>query len=350
MFILNERLMSQIDFRYWAERYYHIEQDARLGGGIRLLKLWNPQEIAYRVIQERELECFEEYLAGDPSDGILIAWHKARQLGATAFIRALSTHLQTTNQEVRSLAASANEDMVGELYVRDNIAYDKLAWYICPIRTYNVKDYQMSFDTNCRLIYQHSKQEIGLGTGRQFDFVHVTEASLWYNTAVITFSLLPAIPQSYRTRAFIESTANGRDYFWMPFTESVRNGRKIGWRYCFVPYYAEPMKYSRKPPADWVPSEISLAHANKVYETSPEFFFGKHITLPKYTLYWWESTRNYYVDQDDLPKFLTNYCATPEESFQNTGKSGFSSRLVEKWRMAASFETAQAYGVPDGIY
>jgi hypothetical protein len=75
-----------------------------------------------------------------------------------------------------------------------------------------------------------------------------------------------------------------------------------------------------------------MMHAKKVYETSREFV-GKEILLSKETLYWYETTRAEYQDSGKLNLFLTNYAATPEESFQHTNLSAFSTEVLERLRL-----------------
>ncbi|KKM65641.1 hypothetical protein LCGC14_1489170, partial [marine sediment metagenome] len=82
----------------------------------------------------------------------------------------------------------------------------------------------------------------------------------------------------------------------------------------------------------WKPSEIAMLHAKKVYETSPEWI-GRAVMLSPEQLYWWESERGDAVKRGVLNIFLTNYCATPEESFQHTGQSAFAPEILEKLRL-----------------
>ena len=47
-FILNETLLSTIDYLYHAERYHTIELDAMEGGGLGHLHLWGSQRIVMK--------------------------------------------------------------------------------------------------------------------------------------------------------------------------------------------------------------------------------------------------------------------------------------------------------------
>ena len=343
-FIRNERILCQVDFLYWAERYCTIQRDGSDGGGIGKLRMWETQEILHRRIAEREELGIEQQKAGAPADGILIVDHKDRQIGHTMYARALCMHRLTTMPYTRGMAASVDEDKVQELYDRDKLIYDHLPFYMKPPLGFDVKGEHLYFEqVHSRLLYQQGKQQSGLGQGRQFDVSHITEvASLPYPT-MLDHDFFPALPQNPYTVCILESTAQGRHNYWHDFTERVRRGHTARWVYVFVPYYAEKKKYRRLPPPAWTPSELTMLHAKKVYETSREFT-GNDVLLSKETLYWYETTRQEYQDAGKLNLFLTNYAATPEESFQHTNISAFSTEVIEKIRLGTKL------GVPYEIH
>jgi hypothetical protein len=77
-----------------------------------------------------------------------------------------------------------------------------------------------------------------------------------------------------------------------------------------------------------------MKHARRVYETSREYT-GKDVLLDKSQLYWYETERAAAQRRGKLNLFLTNFCATPEESFQHTGNSQFSVDVLERLRVGA---------------
>ncbi|KKL04661.1 hypothetical protein LCGC14_2613850, partial [marine sediment metagenome] len=115
-FILNETLLSTIDYLYHAERYHIIEQDAMEGGGLARFKPWESQRIILRKLAEWQEDDYDRLARKEIAIGVLIAIHKARQLGATAISRSLSIHRLSTAKHVRALAGSVDEDKVMELY------------------------------------------------------------------------------------------------------------------------------------------------------------------------------------------------------------------------------------------
>jgi hypothetical protein len=102
----------------------------------------------------------------------------------------------------------------------------------------------------------------------------------------------------------------------------------------FVPWYSEAKKYRREPSPDWVPSQLSLLHAQKVHDTSAEFT-GHSVMLGREQLYWYETTRDEYQKGNNLRFFLTNYPATPEESFQHSTNAPFGVEFLDELRTRA---------------
>jgi len=321
--------MSMLDFLYWAERYCTIQQD---GGGICKLVPWESQCLLLDAMAKREAEMHERAIKGDSVDGVLVVGTKARQLGETALGRAACVHRLTTQHHRRAIAASVDEDKVQELYDRDKLIIDNLPWYLQPSLGYDEKRTHLYFGgLDSRVIYQVSSQKSGLGVGRQFDLGHLTELSTWINASAVELDFFPTLPQSLSTFCLLESTAFGRGNFWHDFTERVRHGYSARWTYVFIPWYAEVTKYHRTPPVDWKPAETTFKHIARVYETSPEFM-GRNVQLTPAQAWWWESTRADYMKGNNLSFFLTNFCSTPEESFQHSGQSAFDPILLDSLR------------------
>ena len=333
LFIRNERVMSMLDMRYWAERYAYIQKD---GGGIcKFSQPWDSQEMLLRKLATAEDEIHDASARGEPVDGILVAYHKARQLGATAVGCVLKLHRLSLTKHRRAMCASVDDDKIQELYDRDKLIYDNLPFFLKPDLAYDEKRAHIYFESmDSRILYQVSSQKSGLGVGRQFDIAHLTEMSTWVNASAIELDFFPTLPQSLSTLAILESTAYGRGNWWHDFSERCRKHQMSRWRYLFVPWYAEQTRRRRQPPPDWKPSEVSLLHAQKVHDTSPEFL-GRTIMLSREQLYWWESTREEYRRGNNLVFFLTSYPATPEESFQHHEQSAFGPELLEDLRLHA---------------
>lgn len=344
-FIKSEMVLCRYDFRYWAERYATIQLDANVGGGMAPPKLWATQERALQLLGEREVEMWRQYDADKFCDGIIAAYHKARQQGLTAFCCQLKMHRMVFYTNTRALGATLampNDSSKLELYNRDQIILNNLPFFMRPAIMYDVKGEQVQFDgLGSKMIYTDSEQRSGIGTGAQWDVHQITECGLWENLLRLMFELMPGVPKSPFVLGAWESTANGRvgpGEDWMTLTENIRNKRR-GWEhwvYCFIPYYMEPTKYRRPVPSDWVPSTLVIKHAEMVEKTSPEFNGGKVYRLTKAQMYWWESEHELYRSLNKLNQFLTNYCATPEESFQHSVAGALPYDVLERMHHEAS--------------
>lgn len=331
-FIKNERLLTMVDFLYWASRYGWFIPDQ---GGLSRFTPWESQRIILDVIARFEEEMMDAYLRGEPVDGILIAIHKARQLGATQLWRLLIMHRVTTGKYQRAITASVDaEDKIQKIYERDKRILDNLPWWLRPSVGYDEKRQHILFDRlDSSVTYQEYVQKSGLAQGEQWDVGHMTECAEHPNPREFEHNYWPAIPQSPYALHGMESTAQGRGNWWHKFVQDTRKGG-TRWKFCFIPYYVEKQKYNRQPPPDWKPSEISMLHAQRVHETSAEWC-GKPIMLSKTKLYWWETTREEYQRNGVLNLFLTNFCATLEESFQHTSQAAFSSEMLDELRSHA---------------
>ena len=346
-FISNAVILSKLDFVWWAENFCTIELDAMEGGGLGKLRPWESQRILLNHIAKLEEECYAAHTREEQPDGVLVVDHKGgRQLGHTALARALTLHRMLFRKHTRALAGSLDDEKIHDLYRKDKLILDNLPWWMRPSMRFDVKDGHIDVaDTGSTLLYQVASQKGGVGQGGQFDATHITELAFFEgvvggNPIRLELEFFPTLPQSRYTLCLLETTANGRGNWWHGFSERARLGRMHRWSYCFVPWYAEPRKYRRTPPVQWQPKPSSLAHAKYVYNTSPEFTGGRAVTLAKENLYWWETARDEALEGGTLNIHLTNFAATPEESFQHSGRSAFDASLISELHVETSVPAA----------
>lgn len=341
-FVRNEILLSSIDFLYWAERYAWIIFDPDLGRGVGL-KRFTPtqgQEHILRDIGRWEEEQTEATEREETVDGILIACHKTRQHGITMLARILIIHRLILKTHIRGISGSIDDEKVEKLYERDLRLLANLPWWMRPHEGFHEKAQHITWDKlDTSLLYQTLVQKAGIGQGEQYDIGHFTEvASVPYFEISLANDYLPTIPRSVTSLHILETTPQGRNNWWRGFVENLRKGG-TRWRLSILPWYVGLAKYRKTPPLDWKPSEVAMLHAQKVYETSPDYL-GKQIMLPKENLYWWESTREEARRNDDLVYFYTNYWATIDESFQYTTRTAFDSDTLERFRLRTTIPSA----------
>lgn len=343
-FIRNECLLSKLDFEYWCSRYATIDRDGVEGGGLGRLNLWESQRIVLDKIALAEEEEYRKQEAGQPCDGIMMLFNKARQEGLTGICRALTMHRLTMWHNTRALAASVDDDKIKELYDRDKLIYNcglekeeyslkgGLPYWMRPILNFDVKGAHLDFSQlGSRILYQFSTMGSAIGQGRQFDIGHMTELAYWAEDvlAMLGRDFFPTLPQSPRTLFLAESVSFGRTGWWYRMSKAIEAHRLPRWRFCFIPWYAITKKYRRFPASDWVPDEITQRHADMVWETSIDYL-GRRIRLDREQMYWWESTREEYRQNNELAAFLTNYCATPEEGHQHSNPTAISHETLSR--------------------
>ncbi len=351
-FIESERLICKMDFVYWFTRYYKLALDPGVFdagstiGSSESLQDGQIQKIGPPILLEsqqryvtlmgrREETCFEEYKAHKFTLGILAVFHKVRQVAATATARAAALHRMIFWPGTRSFAASVDAARVGELFSRDHMAIDNLPFWMRPTIYPDVKDTELGFShpIASKCVYQAENQQAGgIGVGTQQDVSHLTEVALWQYPGRIKFSFLPAVPKSMTTLLIMESTSDGKGNFWHELSEGVRNKREgyEAWLYAFIPWYFNRLKYREIPPPNWEPKPHTLRHAELIERTSPEFCDGVAYRPSIEQLYWWQMERARHVQQGELATFLTNYPATPEQSFQNPTKGALPAELIEE--------------------
>lgn len=330
-FIINELVLTKASFAYWAERYCYINVE---GVGVeRLYPLWDSQKLLLEEIASQELRNFE----GEKEDGILVNCLKARQLGASTFGGGLVGHRASTQNNLQGLIASdvPGPSGAGYLFGMFERVIDHLPWFLSPDVTDRVKDTEIAFDGGTHVWVGAGKSMKGtegrrgqLGRGKTLSLLQLSELSTWDDPGQIDDALMPTVPRHPRTLAYFESTAKGRNNWWhRQWKKSVEGvGRFLP---IFIPWYAEPTKYRMKAPEGWEPAQTTVAHAEKARLEGPRWCH-RPVELTREQLYWYEKTRAEFEADDNLTLFLEEYAANPEEAFQYSGKSIFSSVIQQR--------------------
>ena len=324
--ILNELVLSKASFEYWATRYTLIKTKDTTSTP--LFPLFESQAIILDRIGKIEEQCH----SGERLDGILVAILKARQLGASTLSEAMLGHRSFLYGNTTALIAADVPAQSAYLFNMLERIYDNLPWWMQPEQKYREKDAQLYFNQTDSLILVESGKSVRGGNtlgqergqmarGKTIPLAHLSEISTWENAGQIDDSLMPAIPRHPRTLAIFESTARGRGNEWHDmWLVACRGIGRIA--PIFIPWYGESRTYVARAPDGWNPSELALAHAERALDVSARWC-GKTIRLTRDQLFWWETTRAEAKEKRRLHTFLAEYCADPNEAFQNTGQSVF---------------------------
>jgi hypothetical protein len=329
-FVLNEQLLTKIDYAYAAERYIWINYE---GQSLKpMFPLWESQRLILGEIARIE---YEHWRTNHP-DGILGNILKGRQLGASTLCQSLLAHRVLTHGHVRTLIASdvpqnsGSEGLFGML----ELVVEHWPWWLKPREKFHTKNQHIMFDNDSRVVVESGKsmkgglqdegQEKGqIGRSKTYSAVHLSEISSWERPEQIESSLLPAVPRTPRTLMFRESTALGRNNYWHLIWQVADAGEDPRFFNVFIPWYAEATKYWLPCPEGWIPTTETLAFARRATEHGPRYMH-RSVHLTKEQLYWYELNYKAAQRQELLYRFLSEYPSEPEEAFQNSGRSIFS--------------------------
>lgn len=340
-FIAASQLRCLFDFPYFGERFVWIDEE---GHGIRpLYPLWESQVLVLAQLGRIERSRLQ---AGHP-DGLLINVLKARQLGVSTLSEALVAHRVLTRAHTRALAGADVEDQAGYLFRMVGRIFDQLPWFLKPARLTFVKNREMTFANESYLKTAWGKStrgalaEVGgqgtkgaIGRGQTFSVVHISELATWDNPEQLDSALFPAIPMHRDTLVILESTAEHAQDWWHQQWLAAAEGHGR-FQNVFIPWYAEPAKYSLPAPEGWEPSATTRAHAEKCRRDSVKWL-GEERSLTRQQLYWYETTRAYYHRKGELHKFLKEYPADDHECFQYAGRAIFTFEQLEAIDAAGS--------------
>lgn len=339
-FILAERLLAKIDFRYFAERYVHVN---KAGQALEpLYPLWESQEIILSKISEVEEERAE---SGHP-DGILVLILKGRQLGASTISQALLVHRSITHTNIKALIGSDTPDNSGSdgLFGMFELILANVPWWLKPEETFHQKNRHVHFSNGSVVRTESGKSMKGglteeggdkgqMGRSKTYSVLHLSEISTWEHPEQIDDSLMPAVPQTPRTLMIMESTAKGRANRWHHWWNLACQGAGR-FTPIFVPWYAEKTKWWLPAPVNWTPDAETLAHAKQAEFHGPKYM-KRAVRLTRNQLYWYERERYTKEAVGELYKFRSEFPSMPEEAFQYSGRSIFPLAVQERIRAQA---------------
>lgn len=333
-YVKNERLICKYDFNYYFNKYCYTQIKLE-GQPVVIARVKEPlesQKLFIEQLSRREQAIFNR----ETNDGYMFLCCKSRQEGYTTLARGITTHRVFFWEDTRALGASIDETMVFELYERDHVIYDNLPWWLRPAVGYDQKGAHFTFDKmGSSITYAQGNQKGGMGTGKTLTVNHITELGMWEEQGAdpekLLFDLDPTWPQSPDTFVMLESTSNGRIWFWFQLTMASREGR-TRFSVNFCPWYAEPRHNRMIPPAGWEPKDRTKQMIATVERTSPDYFFGKTVKLEADQAYWWESRYEEFKHLGRTTYFLSNYPTTLDESFQVSGNRAFSVETIDSLR------------------
>ena len=326
MFVLNELTISKYDFEYWSSRYCWVSGDDG-----RLTKL--APRVSQRKLLSKWAECEETLVpqAGVHKVPLIVA--KARRVGATVLSEAAIAHGCMLRGQTNGLIASDVPEGSLELFKIQDRIYKYLPVWMKPHMQGRVKSEHMMFDKlDSSIQIGHGSQKNPLGQGIRLDFIHLTEAATWLQTAIqqIDEDILPAFFSSHVPTSLwvIESTGkvtlNSDQGRW--FKSEYYNAKSGGSQFksIFLSWYDAPeMHHQQSDGVEFVETTKAVAERIK-RETGYE--------CTKEQLTWYQNTRRHYELKGDLSSFLREFPSTDDECFQYNMPCAWPIEVIDKIR------------------
>lgn len=339
-FIRNERFLTKVDYRYWAERYCMI---IRPDVGVSpMYPLWESQALILAAVAEEE----EKRYAAKHPDGLIFNILKGRQLGASTLCQAMIAHRGTTQSYTKGMIASDVPENSGStgLFGMLELTVEHLPWWLRPQEKFHTKNQHIVWANHSSVVVDAGKSMKGglqddggqkgqIGRSKTYSVVHLSELSTWEYPETIDDSLNPAIASTPRTLWAKESTAKGRHNWWHKEWEATERGYGRSFN-IFIPWYAERSKYWLPVPDSWEAPGYCLEYAERVSRAAPRWM-RRSFSLAKEQLYWYYTMYEAAQQKGALYKFFEEYPAEPKEAFQFSGRSIFSPEQIDRLRNAA---------------
>jgi hypothetical protein len=354
--ILNERILSKLDFRYWSASYAFIMHFE--GGKIVRFNPNAAQHIALDVWSEME----------DRKLAIMIMMLKARQLGMSTITELAVHHRTQFYKHTNSLISSSDPDKSRKMAGMIDRCYENEPWWLKPtISSYRAGEL-IDFDgLDSGISIQHGAQFTGLGRGSTPNVAHLSEVAEYIEPEeLIDASLINAMHPSPAMFLILESTAKGRKNYWHRLWEHSKQNYSSGRASLypmFLPWFVgsdihpEQGWLDKHPvPVEFEPATLTYHHAERAknYVKSNDLlrkFLGEEWEMPIEQMWWWEVTRDEARDKDILNKFYEEMPADDMEAFQSTNRSAFSADTLSLFRENTKIPLGVFgfYGRPDEI-
>lgn len=353
--VLNERSLAKLDFRYFCTRYAFILD---FGGNLKRFQPNIAQEIALQVWGELE----------EKGHSISIQQLKARQLGVSTLTEIAVAHRAQFYTYVNAVVGSSDPAKSTKMAQMMDRCWENEPWWMLPRTTgYRVGELIEFGDLNSGISIQHGNQFSGIARGDTPTVCHLSELCDFNNPEeLVDASLLRAMHTSPWMFLILESTAKGRRNWWHKTWEFSKENWQAG-RARFYPmflpwfigsdiYPTETWLLEHPIPQEFEPSQLTCHHADRaraavLADPLLTKHLGKEWVMPIEQMWWWEVTRAEYAAKKELSQFYSETPADDLEAFQSTNVSAFDSDTLSLYRERSQHPLA-VYGFvgrPDEI-
>jgi hypothetical protein len=347
-FIANERIMSQLNCWHFLENYYYISD---VTNRFILYSPTKPQLIWKHINAKMESQ----------GRAIRELRGKARQTTSSTDAIGKILHRDMFYPDIKSALASYKDDAswkLGNMYMD---AYDRLPFWLKPLKSkYHEGDFYL-FENNSILYIAAGTTET-LTTGTTPTVSLCSEISRYkYPEQSIEASLLKSMHETKYLFQIFESTANGNDddnYFKQKWEETII-GMEKGTSSLYASFIPWVLRDDIYPTREYIlgrskafnnykPSIETLAYAKKVEQyirSNPDItkVIGSNWHMPIEQMFYYETERAAAEKNNTLWIFLQEMPATPEEMFQNSGKTVYSIQTIEYYNNKCYEKTPEVY-------
>ncbi len=291
-----------INTRVYIEKYLKIVDKKSQLIPFRLNK---PQIRLYEAIKEQVRK-------GLPVRVIIL---KARQMGFSTFVEGVGIKDVSTQKNRRMAIVTHKDEATRNLYRMTRRYYDNLITELKP-KTKSYNGYGIEYEDLKSSVVLYTAGGSGIGRSDTIHFLHCSEVAFWPGEKEETLNgLLQAVPNEPDTYVFLESTANGFDYF-----KDIWDGAVDGTN-GYIPFFAA-----------WFEDDGYVADATDFVLNENISLYGDEkeiMDLYGLTLEQMAWRRNKIKEPgNSLEKFKQEFPSNPLEAFIASGDSIFNNERV----------------------
>ncbi|MGE4321217.1 MAG: hypothetical protein AB7E61_07195 [Acholeplasmataceae bacterium] len=268
-------------------------------------KFNKPQQRLYNIIKE-------QYELGNPIRIIIL---KARQMGFSTFVEGIGFKDISTNHNRRMAIVTHEEKATSNLYRMTRRYYDNLIPELQP-KTKSYNGYGIEYEQFKSSVVCYTAGGSSIGRSDTFHILHASEVAFWPGDKKVTLNgLLQAVPKKFDTLVFLESTANGFDYF-----KDLWDGAVAG-ENGYIPFFAAWYELE-----EYVDDATGFVLNEDISKYGDEKLIMETYNLTLEQMAW---RRNKIKEPgNDLALFKQEYPSNPLEAFMSSGDSIFNKEQV----------------------
>lgn len=263
---------------------------------------------------------------------VRIALPKARQLGFSTLICAITYVKTAYNDNINALIIADLIDKSTELFMKCSLIHDMM-YSKLKKQTYKSNSKEIRF--RHRSIIKISSAEIKrAGRGNTYQIFHASEIAFFSDPETLMTGVMQSIPDLPGTMVILESTGNGIGGYFYDVCKKAEI-KQNAYTLFFVPWFDDP-DYKMDIPEGYDCNWLSEG------QYGDELYYKTEFNLSDEQLYWrrWQITNKL---NGDIMKFMQEYPATLDECFIASGLPVFNIIKLNEMEKQAIEPTKTGY-------